>query len=624
MIRDMRWLHLLLALGWCGLLASCDPNDPPVPDDAGVDGGPAVDAGDACDFDPGEPEDIPAAGAYTPRWAFEPWISKDISDRADSFAFVDGFLERDIPVGALVIDSPWDAQYTTFSPNPSRYPDFEDMVTQMHDRGVRVVMWVTQMVNRSSYDLETGGDTYRGPAPNWPQGCACGYFVNGCADYSWWKGRGSGVDFFDPDARIWWHRQQDPLLAMGIDGWKLDFGESYLEEGAPLTTHAGEVSLQDYSEAYYRDYLEYGRHVRGRDFLTMVRPYDVSYDRTGRFHARPEDAPVGWVGDNERNWTGIVDALDHVFRSAEAGYVVVGSDLGGYLDRVEPGLTELIPFDVENFQRWTAWSGMMPFFQLHGRANLAPWTVDEDPELTTDIYRYWATLHHEMVGFWYSLAEEAYASDEVILHPVPETEDAWAGDWRYVVGEHFLVAPMFEPGDARDVALPAGERWYDWWDPSGDPIDGGTTLTAYDVSDRRRIPVFVREGAIVPVDVESDVTGLGDASSAGHLTVLAWPSATESAFVLHETDDMQTTLTAQRASDGAITLSLTRATLPVIFRVRADAAPSGVTAGGAAVTAVDATSFGAASEGWYHDPTSRWLWVKVEASPDAVAVRVTP
>ncbi|MCZ7679043.1 MAG: hypothetical protein M5U28_09940 [Sandaracinaceae bacterium] len=219
----------LLALA-AGTLLACD--GPTAPSDAGSDAGTDASSG-ACTFDPGPPETIDEPEVHTPRWAFEPWISKDISDREDSYAFVQGFLDREIPVGALVIDSPWDSQYTTFTPNPSRYPDFGGMVDDMHALGVRVVMWTTQMVNRRSYDLEDGGDTYRGASPNYAEGLACGFFVEDGETYMWWKGEGAGVDFFNPAARAWWHRQQDALLAMGIDGWKLDFGESYLEADDP-------------------------------------------------------------------------------------------------------------------------------------------------------------------------------------------------------------------------------------------------------------------------------------------------------------------------------------------------------------------------------------------------------
>lgn len=591
----------------------------------GCDGGSQIDAGpdataDECTYDAGPPEEIPEPDVHTPRWAFEPWVSKDISDRDDSYAFVRGFLDRDIPTGVLVIDSPWETNYTTFVPNPTRYPDFGTMVADMHALDVRVVLWTTQMVNFSSFDAETGGDRYRGASPNFFDGCACGFFVNECELYTWWKGNGAGLDFFHPGARAWWHRQQDPLLDLGVDGWKLDFGESYMEEDATLATFEGDVAHQAYSEAYYRDFLAYGRHRRGRDFVTMVRPWDVSYDRRGRFHARPEHAPVGWVGDNTRDWAGLADALDHVLRSAAEGYVVLGSDIGGYLDRDDQDLLREIPFDVEVFQRWVALGAMMPFMQLHGRANLEPWSIPERTDETVALYRYWATLHHEMVDFWYSLTEEAYASGGVILHPVGD-EAAWPGDFRYVIGEHFLVAPILEAGGVRDVALPSGARWYDFWDPSAAAIDGGTTLASYDASAPGRIPIFVREGAIVPLRVESDVTGLGTAASAGHLTVLVWPASEGHTFRLHETDDVVTTLTVA----PGIRITLSRATLPTIFRVRLDSAPSEVRLASTALTAhPDRPAFDAATDGWWYDAAALALWLKIAASDAPIAIDVTP
>src|SRR5262249_59740988 len=96
---------------------------------------------------------------------FEPWISKDISSTDDTYDFVGGFESRGIPVGAVVLDSPWETNYNTFVPNPVRYHDFADLVSKMHAKGVRVVVWTTQMVNSSSFDAEPGGDAYDGAAP---------------------------------------------------------------------------------------------------------------------------------------------------------------------------------------------------------------------------------------------------------------------------------------------------------------------------------------------------------------------------------------------------------------------------------------------------------------------------
>ncbi|MFT3710890.1 MAG: glycoside hydrolase family 31 protein [Archangium sp.] len=539
---------------------------------------------------------------YTPRWAFEPWISKDISTGPDSYDFVDGFHSRDIPVGVLVLDSPWETNYNTFVPNPTRYPEFPKMVNDMRDRGVRIVLWTTQMVNQTSFDAEVGGDRYDGAAPNYAPGKRAGYFVNDAKLETWWKGQGSGVDFFNPDAVKWWRAQQDDLLKMGVAGWKLDFGESYITT-VPIKTAAGMKSLQEYSEQYYRDFLTHGLKRRGREeFLTMVRPYDKSYVFEGRFFARPEHAPVAWVGDNRRDWIGLEDALDHMFRSARAGYVVLGSDVGGYLNFDDVNMSIQVPFSQANFVRWVAVGAMCPFMQLHGRGNLTPWTVTPNTDETVSTYRYWAKLHRALVPFNYSLALEAYAGAPVPMQPIGELAD-WTHDYRYVLGDTFLVAPILDDTGIRDVQLPAGARWIDWW--SNAVTDGGTLISNYDSSDRSRIPLFVKEGSVIPAEVVDDGNALGTTASAGKLTVLAWPGLTKKTFTLHEDKDAATVELSAVRDATSTTVTVSKNSSGVIARIWVESRV--VTAASGLTQVSSRAAFDAASEAWFIDGPFVWV-----------------
>src|SRR5690349_19176733 len=190
------------------VLVACS-SSPPAPDPACL---------------PGVNGHVDAPPIHTPRWAFEPWLSKDYSSTDDTLGFVQGSIDRGIPVGVAVLDSPWETNYNTFTPDesPTRYHDFANMVSTLASKGVRVVVWITEFANVVSYDVEIGAQThYDGPAPNFDLGDRCGFFVDQGHPYPWYKGTGAAVDFFNGSAVAWWHAQQDALLATGIGGYKV-------------------------------------------------------------------------------------------------------------------------------------------------------------------------------------------------------------------------------------------------------------------------------------------------------------------------------------------------------------------------------------------------------------------
>jgi alpha-glucosidase (family GH31 glycosyl hydrolase) len=625
-----RWCAALAALAVPALAATlvlgggCSSSkDTPPGGDAGAD---VVDP--AClAFQKSDPVDIPDPPIHTPRWAFEPWLSKDYSSSDDTRAFVKESLARGIPVGVAVLDSPWETNYNTFVPDETagRYANFDAMVSELTSENVKLVVWITQFENSLSFDIEIGSNThYDTDNPTYDFGLSCGFFVNGGAEYGWYKGTGASVDFFNPAAVRWWRSLQDALLARNIAGYKIDFGDSYLTSD-PVDTAAGSNAHQAYSEAYYKELYDYATTVKKGDFLTMVRGWDQSYGFAGRTYARPENAPVVWDGDNRHDWVGVVDALHTTFMNATLGYVVIGSDLGGYLDRDDQNLTAPpIPFDSLVFDRWVAMSALSPLMQLHSREDYMPWTIPDHTDETVALYTYWATFHHEIAPFFYSLAEESYAkSAPGIVRPVADSS-AWAGDWRYTLGDAFLVAPLLDATGTRDVALPAGAKWYDWFAPAADAAAGGTTVKGYDATDRAKYPLFVREGAIVPMAVDRATVPVGTAASSTAWTVLAYPGATSTSFALHEEDDTTTTLSTV-ATTGALSFKADRAVKPLLVRLRADAGASAVKVNGAAASSVASFDALAASTGaaWFLETATRSAWVRVPAGASAVSVDVT-
>ena len=98
----------------------------------------------------------------------------------------------------------------------------------------------------------------------------------------------------------------------------------------------------------------------------------------------------------------------------------------------------------------------------------------------------------------------------------------------YMFGPAFLVAPVTDQGvTQREVYLPAGTDWYDFW--TGKKVAGGQTITAAAPIDQ--IPVFVRAGSIVPMGAPIQNTSQAQAISA----VKVWPGR-DATFTLYDDD----------------------------------------------------------------------------------------
>src|SRR5665647_513330 len=91
-----------------------------------------------------------------------------------------------------------------------------------------------------------------------------------------------------------------------------------------------------------------------------------------------------------------------------------------------------------------------------------------------------------------------------------------------------LIAPVFEKGaTSRTTYLPEG-YWYDWW--SGEKLEGGKdVIRKVDLS---IMPIYVRAGAIIPVDPVRQYTS----QQVSGLTTIKVYTGADGQFTLYEDD----------------------------------------------------------------------------------------
>src|SRR4051794_12661884 len=86
-----------------------------------------------------------------PEWAYGHWKSRDVYEhQRDVEDDLEGYLSNELPLDAIVLDSPWATQYNTWEFNPHQFPDAPGLIARLRSHGVRTVVWVTPWVNLDS------------------------------------------------------------------------------------------------------------------------------------------------------------------------------------------------------------------------------------------------------------------------------------------------------------------------------------------------------------------------------------------------------------------------------------------------------------------------------------------
>ena len=261
-------------------------------------------------------------------------------------------------------------------------------------------------------------------------------------------------------------------------------------------------------------------------------------------------ATVTWVGDNHHTWgyedRGIQGAMTDILGSARLGYCVIGSDVAGYHGRSNPddvgpataallgnwskpasgaaAATNQFGTASDNdiapniYIRWAEFSTFCGLFLNGGHGERRLWKRSW-PEL--EIIRKFSWLHTELVPYMYSYVVECHNGAPPLMRPQAQ------GKFHYLFGNELLVAPIYADKLDWTVSLPPGRWRYLFHDQ--EVVSGPAEVKREFPLDE--FPVFVREGAVIPLKVSRPYTGFGDTNSAGFTTWLVYPDG-KSQFTL--------------------------------------------------------------------------------------------
>ena len=466
--------------------------------------------------------------AQLPEWGYGFWKSRDVHEHQDDVLDdYEGFRRHEIPLDAVVIDSPWATQYNTWRFNPHQFPDAHGMIARMRADGVRTVVWVTPWVNLDSRDGQippqpASERLHAQPAPNYALAAAAGHFITEPPDDTdagragasreggrraggksvgepfvtkWWMGTGSVVDFTSPAAEAWWRESAKRVLEMGVAGIKADDGDGYYIPDR--------VRLADGRTGAQGAWALGGLHREClQRALDEVHPGEgVLFGRSGWSgqHA------VGhtWGGDQVSDFWSLRVLVVAALSGACTAISNFSHDIGGYLGH---RLVERCP--PELLVRWLQFGCFTPLMHAHARMPQEPWNYGDR---VLDLYRAYALLHEQLVPYIRAAALTARRTGLPIMRPLCLTEPADPRGWTitdaYGFGPSLWVAPVLEQGAReREVPLPRGD-WIETW--SGRVARGGEDVVV--PAPIERVPVWVRAGSIVVTYPAMHVAaGLGD------------------------------------------------------------------------------------------------------------------
>ncbi len=475
-----------------------------------------------------------------PKWAMGYWQSRERYKTQDQLLGVlEEFRRRQIPIDNMVLDwNYWpENAWGSHQFDKARFPDPKGMMDSIHSMHAKLMIsvWPKFYVTTEHYkEFNKHGWMYQQAVKD---------------SIRDWVGPGYIGSFYDayaPGARkLFWKQIKDNLYSLGIDAWWMDATEPNIRDCTDMPYRkklCGPTALGPSTEYFNAYGLMNAEAIYDGQRSADPNKRVFLLTRSG-FAGLQRYSTAIWSGDIATRWEDMKAQISAGLNFAVSGIPYWTMDIGGFCveKRYEKGQrifdkTGKEDADCKEWRelntRWYQFGAFCPLFRSHGQFPYREaWNIAPETHPAYKSIVYYTKLRYNMMPYIYSLAGMTYFKDYTIMRPLVMdfTSDVKVnniGD-EYMFGPAFLVAPVYQyEARSREVYFPASCGWYDFY--TGRYLEGGQQLAVS--APYERMPLYVREGAIVPYGPDMQYS---DQKQAKEITLYVY-AGKDGQFTLYE------------------------------------------------------------------------------------------
>jgi alpha-D-xyloside xylohydrolase len=410
-------------------------------------------------------------GHVPPEWGLGFWYRPESRATQESaLALASEFRQRRIPCDVIGLEAGWQthAYSCTFVWESKRFSDPAAFVRDMQNLQYKVNLWEHAFTHPAS--------------PLFPKLKATS------GDYGVWGGL--VPDFASEDARATFGEYHSKtLLDIGISGFKLD-----------------ECDNSDFTGGW--SFPELSSFPSGVDGEQMHSVFGLRYQKAlwDQFQKRqqPTYCLVRSSGALAAPYPFVLYSDLYVHRDFIRGLVNSGFSGLSWCPEVRDAvstedlirrLQSVVFSPLAMINGWYIKSP--PWRQLNRRLNNAGQQMEDWEEVESrcrEIIGWRMSLVPYLTAAFQRYAEDGTPPFRALVLDAPSDASLTKVDDQYMVGDRMMIAPLFAGEPSRQVVIPTGAGWHDFW--TGAPVVGGSVLHV-DAS-ARNIAVYVKTGSVIP------------------------------------------------------------------------------------------------------------------------------